>query len=401
MKETLIYVDRLSKKFCRNLKTSLWYGLIDLAREFCGLNNQLARKLRKGEFWALNDISFTLKRGECLGLIGPNGAGKSTLLRLLNGLIRPDGGVITIKGQVGALIALGAGFSPVLSGRENVYAAGAILGFSKSQIKEKYNSIVEFSELEDFMDSPVRNYSSGMHVRLGFSIAIHLRPDVLILDEVLAVGDISFQAKCFNAIYKMLPSTAVIFVSHSMPQISRICDQVLFIDHEGVKYIGRDVSKGIELYSNSMIKDDYYQFIDTGKARVNFAHFLSDDNTLTQSIVYGSNLKIHCNLTVDSKYKSPCISFNFFSLDMRIVSQCVSQFSDISITNNGNKIDITVDLGKFTLGPGVYWLSIAIQGDGFGEILAKYMNYTKLTVTGAFSAGSIPQILGRWTIINY
>jgi lipopolysaccharide transport system ATP-binding protein len=163
--EVLVKAEQVSKKFCRSLKKSLWYGVKDITTEITG--SKFDRTLRPDEFWAVKDVSFELRRGECLGLIGRNGAGKSTLLRMLNGLIKPDRGFIELYGQVGGLIALGAGFSPVLTGRENVYVNGSILGLSKKEIDARFDEIVDFSELEEFIDAPVQGYSSGMNVRLG------------------------------------------------------------------------------------------------------------------------------------------------------------------------------------------------------------------------------------------
>ena len=198
----LIQVENLSKKFCKDLKTSLWYGLKDVFARVSGQNNE--RLLRPKEFWAVKDVSFELRRGECLGLIGHNGAGKSTLLKILNGLINPDAGKVTIKGRVGALIELGAGFNPILSGRENIYNNGAILGFSRAEIDTKVDTIIAFAELEEFIDMPVQHYSSGMTVRLGFAVAAQMEHDVLIIDEVLAVGDLGFVLKCFKTMFSKM-----------------------------------------------------------------------------------------------------------------------------------------------------------------------------------------------------
>jgi lipopolysaccharide transport system ATP-binding protein len=188
--ELLIKVEAVKKKFCRSLRRSLQYGMQDIAADLMGL--RMSPKLRRGEFYAVNGVSFELRRQECLGIIGKNGAGKTTLLKMLNGLIKPDDGAITIRGRVGALIALGAGFNPLLSGRENIYVNGAILGMNKAEINAKRESIIDFAEIGDFIDAPVQSYSSGMVVRLGFAIAIHCHPDSLLLDEVLAVGDTAF-----------------------------------------------------------------------------------------------------------------------------------------------------------------------------------------------------------------
>jgi lipopolysaccharide transport system ATP-binding protein len=230
MSDTLIKVENVSKKFCRTLKRSLWYGVRDLTAELTRQRNAENRELRSGEFWAVRDISFEVKRGQCLGLIGPNGSGKTTLLRMLNGLIKPDTGRITMRGRVGALIALGAGFNPILTGRENVYIAGAVLGLSTEEIDKKYAEIVEFSELAEFMETPVQNYSSGMQVRLGFAVAAQMEPDILLLDEILAVGDARFMVKCINVIRRMQRSgVAIIIVSHNMTNILRFCDIGIYV----------------------------------------------------------------------------------------------------------------------------------------------------------------------------
>ena len=206
--EYLIEVEGVSKKFCKSLKKSLLYGLKDIIVSFFGYKQDRS-KLRKDEFWAVKNASFKLRRGECLGLIGHNGAGKSTLLKMLNGLIRPDEGRITMRGKVGALIELGAGFDPILTGRENVYINGQILGFSKNEIDDKYDAIVEYSELGEFMEMPVQNYSSGMKVRLGFAVAAQMEPDILLIDEVLAVGDMGFVLKCLSTIDNLLEKYCV------------------------------------------------------------------------------------------------------------------------------------------------------------------------------------------------
>ena len=195
--EELVVCRGLSKRFCRNLKRSLVYGVRDIAAESVGRRSALGR-LRQYEFWALDDVSFTVRRGEMLGLIGQNGSGKSTLLKMLNGLMKPDGGVLTMRGEVQALIELGAGFNPILSGRENVRINASVLGLTKAQIDRVLPSIVEFAGLENFIDAPVQNYSSGMKARLGFAVVSQLDPDVLLIDEVLAVGDTAFQEKCMR-----------------------------------------------------------------------------------------------------------------------------------------------------------------------------------------------------------
>jgi lipopolysaccharide transport system ATP-binding protein len=244
--EVLIKVEGLSKKFAKTLKKSLKYGAYDLVANLRG--RKPSTTLRPEEFWALQDINFEVRRGECLGLIGHNGAGKSTLLKILNGLINPDQGKVTIKGRVSALIELGAGFNPIMTGRENIYNNAAVLGFSREEIDGKVEEIIDFSEIREFIDMPVQNYSSGMKVRLGFAVAAQMEPDVLFIDEVLAVGDLGFVLKCFKQIDSILPNTAIIFVSHSMPMVSRICNQIILLDKGQSKFQGVEVPKAIDLY---------------------------------------------------------------------------------------------------------------------------------------------------------
>jgi lipopolysaccharide transport system ATP-binding protein len=248
--QTVIAVDQVSKKFCLDLKRSLWYGMTDIASDLMG--RQPTPVLRKDEFWAVSEVSFALERGDCLGLIGHNGAGKSTLLKMMNGLIHPDKGEIRMHGHIGALIELGAGFNPVLTGRENVYTNGAILGFSRREIDHKLDEIVDFAELERFIDAPVQGYSSGMRVRLGFAVAAQMECDILLLDEVLAVGDIQFQAKCLNRIGEMRKSgTTIILVSHQKINITRYCNKVMLLEQGHQTFFG-DTAQGMARYEASL-----------------------------------------------------------------------------------------------------------------------------------------------------
>lgn len=250
--DVLVRVSGVSKKFCLSLKKSLFYGLKDMGNELLGRRHGGHGGLRPKEFWAVHDVSFELKRGECLGLIGRNGSGKTTLLKMLNGLIKPDAGRIEMRGRVGALIALGAGFNPILTGRENIYVNGSVLGLSKREIDAKLDEIIDFAEIGEFIDTPVQNYSSGMAVRLGFAVATTLEPDILLLDEVLAVGDSEFKAKCYNRIGKLLAHSAVVFVAHDMNQIGRICNAVMLLRRGELAFIG-DTALGIEAYASENI----------------------------------------------------------------------------------------------------------------------------------------------------
>lgn len=225
MTEPLISARGLAKKFCLDFRRSLYYGLQDvLAEVFC--RSGTTEHLRPGEFWALEDASFDLHAGESLGIVGRNGAGKSTLLKLAAGIIKPDRGQLSIRGRVGALIALGAGFNPLLTGRENIYVSAMVLGHSRRDIDGLMDEIIDFSGLHEFIDMPVQNYSSGMYVRLGFAVAVQMEPDIMLVDEVLAVGDSAFQRKCFDRIYQMqAKGTSFVVVSHNPYQIERLCQK--------------------------------------------------------------------------------------------------------------------------------------------------------------------------------
>ncbi len=199
----------------------------------------LKRKLQYDEFYALRDVSFEIKKGEVVGIVGNNGAGKSTLLKVISGILQPAKGTVTLGGNVVPMLELGSGFDLDLTGRENIFLNGAILGYSESFLKEKYDEIVAFSELNEFIDIPVRNYSSGMMMRLAFSIASMVNPDILIVDEILSVGDAAFQQKSLNRMMELMSAgTTVLLVSHSIEQIRGLCDRAIWLDHGKLVDIG-------------------------------------------------------------------------------------------------------------------------------------------------------------------
>lgn len=199
----------------------------------------LKKKLQYEKFYALNHVSFEIQKGEVIGIIGNNGAGKSTLLKVISGILTPVEGSVTLEGNVVPMLELGSGFDMDLTGRENIFLNGSILGYSEEYLKEKYDEIVEFSELGNFIDTPVRNYSSGMMMRLAFSIASIVDPDILIVDEILAVGDMAFQEKSYRRMTELMShGTTVLLVSHSIEQIRARCDRVIWLDHGEVVAIG-------------------------------------------------------------------------------------------------------------------------------------------------------------------
>lgn len=207
------------------------------------------RRRKKEYFWALNDVSFEVKKGEVVGLIGSNGAGKSTMLKVVSGVMKPTKGTVTINGTVAPMIELGAGFDLELTARENIYLNGAVLGYSEKFIDEKFDEIVEFSELKDFLDVPVKNFSSGMIAKLAFSISTVVSPEILIVDEILSVGDIKFQEKSMNKMMELIKGgTTVLLVSHSLDSIKNICNKVVWLEH----------GKVIEIGPAKKVCDDYY-----------------------------------------------------------------------------------------------------------------------------------------------
>jgi lipopolysaccharide transport system ATP-binding protein len=245
MSETVIKVENLSKRYViRHAQQRERYATLrdSLANGVRSIGRRLRRSAHRGqteEFWALKDVSFEVKRGEVVGIIGRNGAGKSTLLKILSRITEPTQGRIEIDGRVASLLEVGTGFHPELTGRENIYLNGSILGMSRSEIKRKFDEIVAFAEVEKFLDTPVKRYSSGMYVRLAFAVAAHLEPEILVVDEVLAVGDAAFQKKCLGKMGEVARGgRTVLFVSHNMAAVQSLCDPVLWLQ------IGRLVEQG-------------------------------------------------------------------------------------------------------------------------------------------------------------
>ena len=356
MSETLIKVNGISKKFCRSLKKSLWYGMKDLGREITGRHHVGEGELRPDEFWAVKDVSFELKRGECLGLIGRNGAGKTTLLKILNGLIRPDSGRVEMQGRIGALIALGAGFNPILSGRENIYINASILGLSKREIDEKIDEIIDFSEIRDFIDMPVQNYSSGMSVRLGFSIATTLNSDILILDEILAVGDAAFRAKCYRKLSESMDNSAVILVSHSMEQIGQVCSRVILMNY-GEKIFDGHVNDGIVAYTNKNIpsKSERNKIVELAECIS-----ISQDIQYSRIIGHGDIMKVKLRLLFKREIISPDVKVTIFDLNGSVVAEAYSKHNNHHQYILNGTIDINANIGPLHLKSGNYSASIAI-----------------------------------------
>ena len=231
MGNVMVDVNHVSIRFIQNQEK------VDNLKEY--FIKLVTRKLKYDDFWALTDVNFQIEKGERLGVLGFNGAGKSTLLKTVAGVLKPTKGTVTTKGVIAPLLELGAGFDMNYTGKENVYLYGATMGYSRKYIEERYDEIVEFAELKDFMHVPVKNYSSGMKARLGFSIATVVRPDILILDEVLSVGDAKFRKKSEKKLVDMMDTgVTVLFVSHNLDQVKRICNKAMILEHGEMKAFG-------------------------------------------------------------------------------------------------------------------------------------------------------------------
>ena len=243
--QTVIKFDQVTKQFSKNNQKTF--------KEFIPA---LFRGEKTTEsFTALDRISFEIKKGEVVGIIGPNGSGKSTILKLIAGVMSPTSGKITVHGKVSPLIELGAGMHPELTGRENIYLNGAILGLSRQQINKNIESIMDFSEIRDFIHQPVKHYSSGMYMRLAFSIAVHVNPEILLIDEILAVGDTEFQQKCFKKMeeFKKSKEVTIIFVSHNLTQVKKFCSRVIYINNHKIK-IDNTPIKSLSQYKSDQNK---------------------------------------------------------------------------------------------------------------------------------------------------
>ena len=394
--DVVISIKNVSKKFCKNLKRSMAYGIVDLSKNLLGIKPN-STGLRKDEFWAVNDVSFELRRGEVLGLIGVNGSGKTTLLRLLSGIFPPDEGEISIKGRVGALIAVGAGFHPHMTGRENIYLNGTILGMSHEEINSKFQDIVDFAEIGDFLDAPVSTYSSGMRVRLGFSIAAHTRPDVMLIDEILAVGDVGFKAKCYNAIADICSNSAVILVSHAMPQIGRISTKICLLDQGKAVYIDNDIAKGIEKYYTSFKKN---KSVITGnhKAEIHDITLESGGKKHLNEIEYLDDLTIHLHISVKSTVESFVVNISFLNKELQIIAQCNSLYNRKYLLNPNKSTNLKIDFPSLSFNPGTYSISVSIMDQSLRQVLIQHYAIKEIRIKGHFIGLAPVQLMSDWKI---
>ncbi len=386
--EPIVIVENVSKKFSRKADAHLDYSLRDLLSEICGRKKNIL--LRQDEFWAVRDVSFALYPGDSLALIGCNGAGKTTMLNMLNGTLKPDTGKIIVNGRVQALINLGTGFHPNLSGRENIYNAAAVLGLNRKETRNIVAEVIDFAELEDAIDSPVQSYSSGMKARLGFSIVVHLRPDILLIDEVLAVGDYAFKNKCFARMQQLKrEGVTIILVSHVHTRVIQVCEQALWLHHANVvkrgqakevvkaylAFLDKQEIQKIQTQQNPTKKKNNQTNQDQKPTPTLYGSFISDsfehiENLNVSLLVNGHKVdafKIHEKLIIEYEFQ---LKRAVKKLGVNLVFYRENDglhYSKIS-TLNGNKVNhiqfgrvsCRVTIPDFNLNPGSYVLLMAI-----------------------------------------
>ena len=327
---------------------------------------KLSSLRRKEDFWALNNVSFEVDSGEALGIIGHNGAGKSTILKLLSRITTPSAGELMIRGRLSALIEVGSGFHPELTGRENIYLNGSILGMLRREITNKLDSIVNFAELRQFIDTPVKRYSSGMYVRLGFSIAAHLNPDILLLDEVLAVGDAAFQQKCIGRIMELKKiGTTIVFISHDLRAVQKLCDRVILLKKGQIEADG-DPAETIALYQSSSQQLAEHSLTGmgqkpTGEAVVTSLIFCDEAGKESLSFETGKPLKAVLNYRVNEPLMDVIFEVQFFSQEGRLCSFFSSEIIAELINLEAGEGTMVFDCSSLGLAPGVYFIDTGIR----------------------------------------
>jgi ABC-type polysaccharide/polyol phosphate transport system ATPase subunit len=353
--ETAIVVDDVWKKF----------RLYDERNQSLKAAMMRGRRARYREFDALKGISFEVARGSTFGLIGENGSGKSTLLKCIARILRPERGLITSTGKISALLELGAGFHPELSGRENVYLNGAILGLSKKQLNARFDEIVGFAGLEQFIDSPVKNYSSGMYVRLGFSVAINVDPDILLVDEVLAVGDESFQRKCMEKFADLKESgKTIVVVSHALGTMRTLCDQLALLEHGNLVDVG-EAGTIVDEYMTEVHEDRVRDGAHgtrwgSGEARVSDIELLDAQGRPTRTVRTGDAVTFRLHFEADEPIDEPVFGLALYTLDGVQVTgpNTRDEGYDLARIEGTGHVDFHVP--RLMLVRGIYDLSVAL-----------------------------------------
>jgi lipopolysaccharide transport system ATP-binding protein len=402
--ENAVQVEGASKKYCKRLRRSMLYGIQDIARNAVGIGSR-SGGLRKGEFWALDDVSFDLPRGSTLGIIGPNGSGKTTLLKLLSGIFWPDRGRVAIRGRVGALIEVGAGFHPLLTGRENIYLNGAILGMTRDEIARRFDAIVEFADIGEFLDAPVKHYSSGMFVRLGFSVAVHATPDVLLVDEVLAVGDKAFTLKCYRRFHEIKKrGTTVLLVSHNEYTIREQTETCLYLRGGRTRFLGPS-EDAISLY----VRDTYEERPrpeaagpapggDARKAQIRALRFLDGDARDVSAVDSGQELTIVLDCVVHAPLRRPVFSVNFY--DQGGFMYCAnSQYEEVCFPDLARgRVRVRIRIPQFHLPTNRYVCSAIVAEETISNVVDwQDMAYTLLVGRARNARGAV-KLSTEWSL---
>jgi len=332
-----------------------------------GETNDRSTKGSSEYVWALKDIDFEVKQGEVLGIIGKNGAGKSTLLKILSRVTTPTTGKISIHGRMASLLEVGTGFHPELTGRENVFLNGAIMGMSKAEIKSKFDEILDFSGVERYIDTPVKRYSSGMHVRLGFAVAAHLEPEILVVDEVLAVGDAEFQKKCLGKMKSVSgEGRTVLFVSHNMGAIKNLCDRGLLLENGGINFDG-NIDECVNRYlrvnqteENTGVVELHKKGFGSGEALIKKIEIINHEGTVSDNILYKEPIRV--KLYIESSISVPTASIDIKISDNNgtILFHALNQYQNIpySLHIGKNVVELEIDNnllpGSFLITPGIH-----------------------------------------------
>jgi lipopolysaccharide transport system ATP-binding protein len=405
-KDILIKVEGVHKKYCKSLTRSMFYGLADISRNLVGMSSQ-PHKLRKREFWAVDNANLEIKRGEAVGLIGPNGSGKTTLLKMINGIFWPDQGRITVKGRVGALIAVSAGFHPMLTGRENIYLNGAILGMSKRDIDKKFDTIVDFADVGEFLDSPVKHYSSGMYVRLGFAVAAHCEPDILLVDEVLAVGDMNFQVKCYQKMFEVKKrGTTVILVSHNIPTIREQTTRCMYLNQGKVRYVGPS-EEATDIYIKDMLEEKAIRYKnskeinnDNQNVKILGLKFYEKHNRLTSEIESGAEFNAVIECEIKKVMKRPIFGVNFY--DDRGFQYCANSYYENAYFNGlrPGRYSIKVNFPNFYLPYNHYLCSVVIADENPANLLDWHNKAYRLLVKKAKRSRGSLKIPTQWQSVR-
>jgi len=323
------------------------------------------RRARYEEFWALKGVSFEVPQGATFGVIGSNGSGKSTLLKCLTGILYPEKGSVEISGRVSALLELGAGFHPELSGRENVFLNGAILGLTKKEIERKFDDIVDFAGLHDFIDTPVKNYSSGMFVRLGFAVAAHVEPDVLLIDEVLSVGDESFQRRCAEKIDQFRrDGRTIVFVSHGLAQVAQLCETVAWIDKGNLQMVGRAddvIAKYLgDAVPVAAVSEERGTRFGTGEAQIVGISMLDGDGNSVDGATTLEPLTLAIDITTHRPLQDLVIHVNIDSIHGHMMWGTSSRRAGQALSLVDGPARVEISIPSFPLLEGTYDLSVGI-----------------------------------------